>query len=78
MLDERGMQGTILKTTPLSGCGPLPGDIENRQTVGDRVLGCIEELKANGTMDELRKADVVFVIGHSQGAVVVRFTGESP
>jgi hypothetical protein len=72
MLDERGMQGTVLRTTPLSGCGPLPGGLENRQTLGDRVLGCIEELKASGAIEELRKADVVFVIGHSQGAVVVR------
>ena len=37
MLDKRGMKGTTLKTTALSGCGTLAGDIENRQTIGDRV-----------------------------------------
>jgi len=70
MLDDRGFQGTTLKTTPLSGCGALPGDIQNRQTVGDRVLGCLEELKESKAIDEIRKADVVFVVSHSQGSVV--------
>lgn len=65
------MQGTTLKATPLSGCSELPGGIENRQTIGDRVLGCVEELKNTGTMEELRKADVVFIVGHSQGCIVV-------
>jgi len=70
VLDDNNLRGTELCVSPLSGCGPLPGDIENRQTIYDRVLGCLEELKANGGLDKLQKADLVMFAGHSQGAVV--------
>lgn len=70
VLAELDMRGTLLRTTPLSGCGPFKDGTENTQTITERVKGCMEELSASGADEQLRRADAVFVVAHSQGAVV--------